>query len=108
MSRSLLIAPAWLGQSGLWTVDAKGRRHATDADEIGLSDDLADRLEAWMDAFDAIYEEDQEARSRFPTPQEQDAWEREGQAIVAAIREELGPDWAVDADLTGWREVTKP
>ena len=108
MSPSLLIAPAWLGQSGLWTVDPKGRRRATDAEEIGLSDELADRLEAWMDAFDAIYEEDQEARSRFPTPEEQDAWEREGEAIVAAIRADLGPNWTVDADLSGWREVTKP
>lgn len=108
MSGSLLIAPAWLGQSGIWTLDARGRRRATDAEEIGLSDALADRLEAWMDAFDAIYEEDQEARSRFPTPEEQDAWEREGVGIVAAIRAELGPNWTVDADLSGWREVTTP
>lgn len=108
MSRTLLIAPAWLGQSGLWTLDAKGRRRAADAEEIGLSDDLADRLEAWMDAFDAIYEEDQEARSRFPSPQEQAAWEREGEGIVAAITAELGPGWSIEADLSGWREATKP
>jgi hypothetical protein len=108
VSRTLLIAPAWLGQSGLWTIDARGRRRATDAEEIGLSDGLGDRLEAWMDRFDAIYEEEQDARSRFPDPAEQAAWESEGEGIVAAIRAELGPSWTVEADLTGWREATKP
>lgn len=108
MSRTLLIAPAWLGQSGLWTQDAKGRRSAVDAEEIGLSEDLADRLEAWMDEFDAIYEEEQEARSRFPSEAEQRAWEAEGRAITAAIATELGAGWSVSADLTGWQEMTKP
>lgn len=108
MSQTLLIAPAWLGHSGLWAIDAKGRRKAIDADDAGLSDDLADRLEAWMDAFDAIYEEDDEARSRFPDAVEQLAWEAEGAAIVEAIREELGASWTVTADLTGWQEMTKP
>lgn len=108
MSGTLLIAPAWLGLSGLWTLDAKGRRKAVDAEDLGLSEDLADRLEAWMDAFDAIYEEEQEARSRFPGEAEQCAWEAEGQAIAAAVAAELGPDWTVSADLTGWQEMTKP
>ena len=108
MSGTLLIAPAWLGNSGLWTIDAKGRRKAIDADDAGLSDDLADRLEAWMDAFDAIYEEDDEARSRFPDAVEQLAWEAEGAAIVEAIRGELGASWTVTADLAGWQEMTKP
>lgn len=108
MSRTLLIAPAWLGQSGLWTLDAKGRRSTVDAEEIGLSEDLADRLEAWMDAFDAIYEEDAEARSRFPSEAEQRAWEAEGHAITAAVAAELGAGWSVSADLAGWQEMTKP
>ncbi|AMJ61913.1 hypothetical protein [Bosea sp. PAMC 26642] len=108
MSGTLLIAPAWLGLSGLWTLDAKGRRKAVDAEDIGLSETLADRLEAWMDAFDAIYEEDNEARSRFPDAVEQLAWEAEGAALAHAIADELGPDWTVTTDLAGWREMTKP
>jgi hypothetical protein len=108
MSGRLLIAPAWLGLSGLWTLDAKGRRKAVDAEDIGLSDDLADRLEAWMDMFDAIYEEDNEARSRFPDAVEQMAWEAEGAALAVAIADELGPDWTVATDLNGWREGAKP
>lgn len=108
MSGTLLIAPAWLGLSGLWTVDAKGRRKPVDAEDVGLSDALADRLEAWMDAFDAIYEEEQEARSRFPNAVEQLAWEAEGMALAQAITDELGKGWTVQTDLTGWRETTKP
>jgi hypothetical protein len=108
MSGQLLIAPAWLGLSGLWTLDAKGRRKAVDAEDIGLSEDLADRLEAWMDTFDAIYEEDNEARSRFPDAVEQLAWEAEGAALAVAIADELGPDWTVATDLNGWQEGAKP
>ncbi|HEV7258007.1 MAG TPA: hypothetical protein VGN82_09505 [Bosea sp. (in: a-proteobacteria)] len=108
MSGTLLIAPAWLGLSGLWALDAKGRRKPVDAEDIGLSEDLADRLEVWMDAFDAIYEEDNEARSRFPSEAEQLAWEAEGAVIASAVALELGPDWTVSTDLTSWREMTKP
>ena len=108
MSGTLLIAPAWLGLSGLWRLDAKGNRRAVDAEDIGLSEELADRLEAWMDAFDAIYEEDNEARSRFPDAVEQLAWEAEGAVIAKLIADELGPSWTVSTDLTGWREMTKP
>jgi hypothetical protein len=108
MSGQLVIAPAWLGLSGLWTLGAKGRRKAVDAEDIGLSEDLADRLEAWMDTFDAIYEEDNEARSRFPDAVEQLAWEAEGAALAVAIADELGPDWTVATDLNGWRDGAKP
>lgn len=108
MSGTLLIAPAWLGLSGLWRLDAKGNRKPVDAEDIGLSEDLGDRLEAWMDAFDAIYEEDNEARSRFPNAVEQLAWEAEGAVIASLIADELGPDWTITTDLAGWREMTKP
>ncbi len=108
MSGRLLIAPAWLGLSGLWRLDATGKRTAVEAEDIGLSEDLADRLEAWMDAFDAIYEEDNEARSRFPDAVEQLAWEAEGAALTVAIAAELGPGWTVTTDLNGWQEGAKP
>lgn len=105
MSGALLIAPAWLGMSGLWRLDAKGNRKPVDAEDIGLSEDLADRLEAWMDTFDAIYDEEDEAKSRFPGPAEQMAWEAEGMAIASLVTDELGPNWTVTTDLTSWREA---
>jgi hypothetical protein len=105
---ALLIAPAWLGQSGLWLIDAKGRRKPVDAEDVGLSDALADRLEAWMDQFDAIYDEDDETRSRFPDAVQQLAWEAEGAAIAAAVAADLGPGWTVETDLASWQEKIKP
>lgn len=104
MSGTLLIAPAWLGRSGLWLLDAKGRRKPIEAEDVSLSEELADRLEAWMDQFDAIYDEDDEARSRFPDAVQQLAWEAEGAAIAEAVKAELGPGWTVETDLAGWRE----
>ena len=60
------------------------------AKEVGLSEELADRLEAWMDAFDAIYDEDDPAASGFGDPVELLAWEAAGAALAHAIGDELG------------------
>lgn len=103
MSGTLLLAPEWLGLSGLWQIDAKGKRKAIDAEDVGLSEELADRLEAWMDAFDAIYDEDDPAASGFGDPVELLAWEAEGAALAHAIGDELGAGWEVRQDLTGWK-----
>lgn len=102
MSGHLFIMPQWLGLSGLWLIDAKGRRQPTDAEEIGLSEDLADRLESWMDAFDAIYDDDDEAASAFSSEAELAEWLDEGAALRQAIAAELGDGWRIDSDLTGW------
>jgi hypothetical protein len=103
MSGTLLIAPEWLGLSGLWQVDAKGKRKAVDAEDVGLSEELGDRLEAWMDAFDAIYDEDDPASSDFSDQVERMAWEAEGHALAHAIAAELGTGWSVQQDFTSWR-----
>jgi len=107
VSGQLLIVPEWLGKSGLWVVDAKGKHKPVDADDIGLSDDLADRLESWMDVFDAIYDEANEAASDFAGEAERIAWEAEGSALAAAIAAELGPDWQITHDFTAWRRTIK-
>ena len=103
MTDKLVIAPEWLGRSGLWLIDAKGKRKPVDAEDIGLSDVLADRLESWMDSFDAIYDETDEAASDFGNAVERLAWEAEGAALAEAIIGELGSDWDVTQDLNGWR-----
>jgi hypothetical protein len=99
----LVIAPEWLGRSGLWLIDAKGKRKPVDAEDIGLSDVLADRLESWMDSFDAIYDETNETASDFGNAVERLAWEAEGAALAEAIIGELGTNWDVTQDLNGWR-----
>lgn len=103
MSGTLLIAPEWLGMSGLWQLDAKGRRKPVDAEELGLSEALADRLEAWMDCFDAIYDEDDPAASDFGDAVAALAWEAEGHALAQTIAGELGAGWEVRHDLAGWK-----
>jgi hypothetical protein len=103
MSGLIVLAPEWLGKSGLWQLDARGRRKPVDAEEIGLSEALADRLEAWMDAFDAIYDEDDPAASDFGDAVERLAWEAEGHALAHVIAAELGAGWEIRHDLTGWK-----
>lgn len=107
MSRNLVIAPEWLGRSGLWTLDAKGKRRPADAEDVGLSEEFADRLEAWMDAFDAIYDEDNEAASAFGSEVERLAWEAEGAALAHAAQAELSSDWTVSLDLSSWHDKVK-
>jgi hypothetical protein len=107
VSGSLVIAPEWLGRSGLWQIDAKGKRRAVDAEDIDLSEALADRLEAWMDSFDAIYDEANEAASDFGSEAERLEWEAEGLAIARAIAAELGSGWQVSQDLSSWRGKAK-
>lgn len=107
MSGELLIAPEWLGRSGLWLIDAKGKRKPVDADDIGLSDDLADRLESWMDVFDAIYDEADEEASDFASEAERLAWEAEGAVLAKAIAAELGSGWQVAHDFAAWRRTIK-
>lgn len=106
MSRDLLIAPEWLGRSGLWLIDAKGRRQPVDAEEVGLSEMLADRLESWMDGFDAIYDEAAPEASRFPDERARIGWEAEGLAIAHAVAGELGEAWRIRTDFSAWQVTT--
>jgi hypothetical protein len=92
----LLIKPGLPGQPALWTFDGKGRAQATDADEIGLSDALADRIEEWLDDIDAATGEN--GARVFETSAAREALAADGAVIAAAIRGEL-PEWTVDLDL---------
>lgn len=100
MSSRLLIKPGEPGDAVLWSVDARGRPQPTDADEIGLSDELAERIEEWIDALDAAYDEAAPAVRRFASEAARRAFHAEGQAISAEIRIELGEEMAIDLDLS--------
>lgn len=104
MSGLIVVAPVWLGQSGLWLTDAKGRRKPVDAEDIGISEALADRLEAWMDEFDSIYNEGSESASVFSDEVQRIKWEAEGVAITHAISVEVGNDRLVQYDLSDWHK----
>lgn len=86
------LSPEWLGQSGLWREEEGEGFMAVDAEELGLSEDLADRLEDWTDSFDAIFDEDDPPASHFATLEEYAAFVAEGEAIAALIRRETGAE----------------
>lgn len=94
----LRIAPQWLSEP-LWIVPGRGEAEPVDLDDLGLSDDLADRIEEWIDAFDAVLDPVDPEQSRFPDAHAAIAWRREGEAIAAAVRRELGADWQVELIL---------
>ncbi len=102
MSAELLIKPGEPGEAALWSIDARGRSHATDADEIGLSDELADRIEEWIDAFDAVHDPDMPGARNFSSDMERRAFVAEGHAIAAAIRDEVGENWLIAVDFAPW------
>lgn len=98
MTSRLVLRPSAPGEPVLFTVDPRGRERATDADEIGLSDELAETIEEWLDDLDAIYDDD--AGKHAPA----DATTRDehraiAASLVEAIREELGEDWQVESAL---------
>lgn len=98
----LLVKPGEPGEPALWSIDARGRSHPTDADELGLTDELGDRIEAWLDALDAAYDEDAPGLRSFESDAERRSYAAEGRAIAASIQQELGEEWTVEIDLAPW------
>jgi hypothetical protein len=65
-------------------------------DDLPVSDDLRDDLEAWADRFDATLDMDDPARSvGFEPPDSPDAFIADGAALAARVQDELGTDWIV-------------
>jgi hypothetical protein len=105
--RHLRLLPEWLGQSGLWLADpADGVFDAIGAEEAGLTEALADRLEDWMDEFDSIFVDDDPPSSCFSSREQFMAWRREGEAIAGLIRSELGPGDRLEVILPTGLEPT--
>lgn len=105
MSARLLLRPGEPGDAVLWSVDTRGRPTPTDADEVGLSDELADRIEAWVDALDGVYDPDVDGGRSFGGAAERQALAAEGYAIAAEIREELDDDAIVSCDFSPWESA---
>lgn len=92
----LRISPEGIGQH-FWLVSDNKPAVAIEPDDLDLSDDLLDRIEAWSDAFDAIFDPADPKSSRFPSAEAEILWRTEGQMIVAAIRDELEDEWDIEA-----------
>ena len=96
----LLIKPGEPGEPALWSIDARGRSHGTDPDELGLTDELCDRIEAWLDALDAAFDEDAPEARRFSSEAERRAFLAEGHSIAVAMREEIGGEAVLELDFS--------
>ena len=92
---TLHIAPAGLAQH-LWIVPEKGAARLVGPDDLDLGDDLADRLEAWGDAYDAVVDEDA-GGAAWPSAEAEAIWRAEGALLAAALKIALGPDWTVES-----------
>jgi hypothetical protein len=101
MMQRLLLKPGAPGAPCLYTADAKGRWTPTDADELGLSEDLAERIELWLDTLDAAAPDDGADGWRFADEAEREAAIAEMAAITQAIQTEL-PDADISADSAGF------
>lgn len=99
MTSRLLIRPGAPGQPVLWTVDPRGRETATDADELGLDEELAETIEEWLDDLDAAYDEAAEAHGLTDEVDRRETREI-AEGIADALREDLGEDWIVEVDLS--------
>lgn len=92
---TLRIAPAGLAQH-FWVVPEKGAPAVVGPDDLDLDDDLADRLEAWGDAYDAVVIEDR-GGADWPSAEAEAIWRAEGALLAAALKIALGPDWTVES-----------
>ncbi|MBZ9939086.1 hypothetical protein LB518_22500 [Mesorhizobium sp. BR1-1-16] len=91
----LRIAPEGIGLH-LWLVPERKPAQPIEIDDLDISDDLADRIEAWGDAFDAVIDDSLPPATGFPSPEAEIVWRAEGQLIAAALKDELGADWEIE------------
>ncbi len=91
----LRIAPQGIGLH-LWLVPERKAPQPIEIDDLDISDDLADRIEAWGDAFDAAFDDANPSATVFPSPEAEVLWRAEGQLIAAALKDELGEDFEIE------------
>jgi hypothetical protein len=91
----LRISPEGISEH-FWLIEDNRPPAVIEPDDLDLSDDLLDRIEAWSDAFDAIFDPADPKSSRFSSAEAEVVWRAEGQMIAAAIRDELDDDWDIE------------
>ncbi|MGK5630321.1 hypothetical protein [Streptomyces sp. URMC 123] len=79
----------------LWVTDPGPDNVAPDDPALGLSADLARRLNDWAAEYDAILCWDDPASSAFPSEEAKLAFARTGEALAHRLARELGPAWTV-------------
>lgn len=77
-----------------WVVTAEGSRDISPSD-LPISSELASRLMLWQARYDATLLHADPARSGFPTPLDEAAFDADGRDLWRLLRGELGPDVVV-------------
>lgn len=80
------------GSYPIWGVDEIDN---IDPEELPLSQETIDRLNAWQDAYDQTLNQDYPPLSDFPTPQAKQKFEQEAIKLWQKLRVELAPDYEV-------------
>ncbi|MCA1222840.1 hypothetical protein [Streptomyces sp. 8L] len=78
----------------LW-VERDGVKDNTDPGTLPLSAGLVADLDGWRARWDAAYDLDDPLDAGFSSPEEERAFEAEGERLAAGLREELGSGWTV-------------
>src|SRR5262245_17262764 len=76
----------------LWGVDVVGN---IDPRALAISDELRSDLNRWAQRYDGVLNHDDPAQSRFKTPKEEDAFEKEGRRLWRELQKQLGPTYKV-------------
>lgn len=79
----------------LWWAGDDGRAGNINPAELPLSADLCHRLEKWAATFDGWLDLNDPTGGKQPTPQEQAAFNAEGEAIWAELKRALAPHFDV-------------
>ncbi len=80
---------------GCWPIWSGGAGDCDniDPEDLPIADGSRDRLQRWVDAFDAILDPGDPAASDFATAGDEVAHEREGRELWRILEAELAPDF---------------
>jgi hypothetical protein len=84
----------------LW-MDKDGVKDNTDPKTLPLSAGLIEDLDEWRSRWDATYDLDDPLNSGFSSPEEERAFQVDGEHLVARLRAELGNGWTVSFRVPG-------
>jgi hypothetical protein len=76
----------------VWDLDDGGM---VDASTLPIDDQLAARLQAWADRFDATLDMDDPTASGFASPDEETAFVADGRQLARALQVQLGSGFEV-------------
>lgn len=85
-----------MAEFGTWPLWEPGSDHyAVDPETLPISRALKAALKAWADAWDRTLDQNYPPDSEFASPADEEAFEREGRRLRAALQAELGSEFRI-------------